>query len=71
MAILGVSDHTAAIIMAEIGTNAVAFENGQTIATWASLCPGSYESDGKKCKKQTEAINTSKLHWLNQQCQRD
>ena len=57
MAIPGVSDHTAAIIMAEIGTNVDAFENEQAIAAWAGLCPGSYESGGKKYSSKTNRGN--------------
>ncbi|WP_270322250.1 IS110 family transposase [Weissella confusa] len=57
MAIPGISDNTAAIIMAEIGTNVDAFENEQAIAAWAGLCPGSYESGGKTYSSKTNRGN--------------
>lgn len=57
LAIPGVSDNTAAIIMAEIGTNVDSFENEQAIASWAGLCPGSYESGGKTYSSKTNRGN--------------
>lgn len=57
LAIPGVSDNTAAIILAEIGTNVDSFENEQAIASWAGLCPGSYESGGKTYSSKTNRGN--------------
>ncbi|UUX33560.1 IS110 family RNA-guided transposase [Fundicoccus culcitae] len=42
----GVSRTTAQVILAEIGPTVDAFETAEKLASWAGLCPGSYESAG-------------------------
>ena len=47
-AIPGVGEGTAQIIIAEIGSDVSPFPDAHHLASWAGLCPGSYESAGKK-----------------------
>jgi transposase len=47
MQIPGVDRLTAAVILAEIGTDMDAFATAQRLAAWAGLAPGNYESAGK------------------------
>ena len=44
----GVSETCAATILAEIGPDVKAFQSDAHLASWAGLCPGSYESAGIK-----------------------
>jgi len=44
----GVDWVTAATIIAEIGADMTAFASSAHLASWASMCPGSYESAGKR-----------------------
>jgi transposase len=53
----GIAEDTAAIILAEIGSNVDAFENEMALASWAGLCPGSYESGGKSYSAKTNHGN--------------
>src|SRR5215203_4611755 len=47
MQIPGVDRLTAAVILAEIGTDMDSFATAQRLAAWAGLAPGNYESAGK------------------------
>jgi len=44
----GVKEETAATIIAEMGVDMSVFPTAQHAASWAGLCPGNYESAGKK-----------------------
>ena len=44
----GMSETCAATILAEIGPDVKAFQSDAHLASWAGLCPGSYESAGIK-----------------------
>jgi transposase len=44
----GVSERTAQILIAEIGTDMSRFPTAQHLASWAGMCPGNHESAGKR-----------------------
>ena len=44
----GVNENCAATILAEIGPTVISFPSDAHLASWAGLCPGSYESAGIK-----------------------
>ena len=44
----GVDDRIAVAIIAEIGIDMTVFGNAKRLAAWAGVCPGNYESAGKK-----------------------
>jgi transposase len=53
MTIPGVSKHTAASIIAEIGVDMSVFPSSKHIASWAGVCPGNNESAGKRMSGKT------------------
>ena len=57
MEIPGVKQHSAAIILAEIGPTIEAFKTVGHLASWAGMSPGSYESAGVKKSSRTTRGN--------------
>lgn len=53
----GVKQHSAAVILAEIGHNVEAFKTVGHLSSWAGMSPGSYESAGKKKSSRTTRGN--------------
>lgn len=59
-AIPGIGRQTAELIIAEIGTDMSRFPSAGHLARWARLCPGNYESAGKRTSGRTGPGN----RWL-------
>jgi transposase len=53
----GVDDRIAITIIAEIGTDMSVFGNAARLAAWAGVCPGNYESAGKRKKNKARRGN--------------
>ena len=53
----GVSAIVACVILSEIGPNVEAFQSQGNLASWAGVCPGSYESAGIKKSSHTTQGN--------------
>lgn len=43
----GVQEHTAAVVLAEVGPNVKAFASEKKLSSWAGVCPGNHRSAGK------------------------
>jgi transposase len=53
----GVDQITACTVLAEIGWDMSVFEDAKHLASWAALCPGSWESGGKRLSGRTRKGN--------------
>jgi transposase len=49
----GVGRRSAEVLLAEIGPDMTRLPTAQPLASWAGLCPGNYESAGKRQKGTT------------------
>jgi transposase len=58
----GVSQRTAEILLAEIGTDMTRFPNAKPLASWAGMCPGHHDSGGKRLSGKTRKGH----RWLRQ-----
>lgn len=48
MTIPGVNQHVAEVVVAEVGPDVSVFPSEEHLASWAGMCPGNYESAGKR-----------------------
>lgn len=55
----GISQRTAQVILAELGSDLTRFPNAKHLASWAGLCPGNNESAGQRQSARTRHGNTA------------
>jgi transposase len=58
----GIKQHTAEVLLAEVGPTVDPFPTAGQFASWAGLCPGNNESAGKRRTGRTRRAN----RWLRQ-----
>jgi transposase len=56
--VMGISETSAASIIAEIGTDMTRFASDKHLASWAGVCPGNKQSGGKRLSGKTTKGNT-------------
>jgi len=54
----GINEQSASIIIAEIGTDMAQFRDEHALAAWAGVCPGNFESAGKKKRTRVRSGNS-------------
>jgi transposase len=59
----GVSQRTAEILRAAIGTDMTRFPSAKPLASWAGMCPGHHERAGKHLRRPVQAVDGGARCW--------